>query len=400
MDTLDSSAHPESSPFGDLGLRSSVVRALAQHGFTQPTAFQREFIPLFLGGQDVMALAPSGTGRTIAYSLPMLHLSDRNSPAQGVVIVPTEQSAQRAVGELRRLGEFTPIRARGIREYLQLMAQMSRDSGGRDRDDRRDRGGRHGGGRGRDRGGRGFGGRDRNRGDRGRRPVEPPHLVVGDVETIADAVETNELDLDRLRFLVFEDPEAMLEAPMRSALDAILGSLADGQQSVIISSDLQPAVEDVFGRLLHSPARVNIPVPELSDEMRKATDLAPFLAELEARRLEREARRSAPPGDQRRDHSSGPSRRDQSSRPRGPMPDVKTTETLTIHSESVSAVINSSSSSSSAPAPQSPPRGDLPVWERAAPLDPVKFPMGIAPTKPPRRVLRGKYPTRRGSAES
>lgn len=380
---------PDLGPFGELGLRSSVVRALTQHGFRKPTALQRELIPLVLGGQDVLASAPSGTGRTVAYALPLLHLSAREQPVQGVVIVPTPEHANRAVGEFRRLGEFTPIRARSIRDFLHMMSQMSREGGGgRDRD-------RRGGGRDRDRrgggGGRGgFGGRGGGRGSRnghgGPRRTEPPHLVVGDVDTVADAVETGEIDLDRLRFLVFEDPETMLEGAMRSALDAILSSLADGQQTLIVSGDLQPGVEEALGRLLHGPARVTAGAPELSEETRKETDLAPFLAELEARRRERDARREGGGGSER---GGRPDRGGRFGN-RGPMTDVKPSGQAPVTGESVTIVTQQTTTSTTIRV-----KGPVPIWEQRTPPDPVKFPMGIAPTKPPKRVLRAKHRTRR-----
>ena len=71
--------------FDSLGLRAELLRAIDAQGFSTPTPVQAKSIPVILQGRDVMASAQTGTGKTAAFSLPMLHeLSQK--PAQGAAV--------------------------------------------------------------------------------------------------------------------------------------------------------------------------------------------------------------------------------------------------------------------------------------------------------------------------
>lgn len=85
--------------FENLGLNSQLLSALARAGYTSPTPIQQQAIPAVLNGGDVLAAAQTGTGKTAAFSLPILDLLDRN-PAQGkqpraLILTPTRELAAR-----------------------------------------------------------------------------------------------------------------------------------------------------------------------------------------------------------------------------------------------------------------------------------------------------------------
>ncbi|MDX1394365.1 MAG: DEAD/DEAH box helicase [Gemmatimonadota bacterium] len=101
-----------SDAFAELGLSPHLVRAVERAGYTEPTAIQREAIPAALTGQDVLGMAQTGTGKTAAFTLPMVQrLADtehRDAP-RGLVITPTRELAQQIGKAVRTYGTASSI---------------------------------------------------------------------------------------------------------------------------------------------------------------------------------------------------------------------------------------------------------------------------------------------------
>ena len=85
--------------FADLGLMADLTRAVADHGYTQPTPVQMEAIPVILDGRDVLAGAQTGTGKTAAFTLPLLQRLMTTLPESGahpvraLIVTPTLKAA-------------------------------------------------------------------------------------------------------------------------------------------------------------------------------------------------------------------------------------------------------------------------------------------------------------------
>lgn len=83
--------------FADLALAPTLLRALAEEGFTSPTPIQAHSIPMLLEGSDLLGLAQTGTGKTAAFALPLLHrlaMAPRPAPKRGarvLVLAPTRE---------------------------------------------------------------------------------------------------------------------------------------------------------------------------------------------------------------------------------------------------------------------------------------------------------------------
>src|SRR5207244_5717955 len=101
-----------SMPFKALGLHPSLVQATRDLRYVQPTPIQAEAIPAVLAGRDVLATAQTGTGKTAAYMLPILHrLLDRpRGTSQALVVTPTRELAQQIDDVLLGLAYHTNIR--------------------------------------------------------------------------------------------------------------------------------------------------------------------------------------------------------------------------------------------------------------------------------------------------
>src|SRR4249920_1683503 len=99
--------------FESLGLSPALVRVLSEIGYTQPTPIQSEAIPLALAGHDLLGGAQTGTGKTAAFSLPLLHRLSENAPPAGagprriraLVLTPTRELAAQVQDSLRTYGK-------------------------------------------------------------------------------------------------------------------------------------------------------------------------------------------------------------------------------------------------------------------------------------------------------
>ena len=94
----------ENITFSDLGLSDAMLRALEKKGYGYPTTIQQEAIPPFLEWKDVIAKAPTGTGKTFAFGIPMIEHIDASCPdVQGLILAPTRELAIQIGDELRGL---------------------------------------------------------------------------------------------------------------------------------------------------------------------------------------------------------------------------------------------------------------------------------------------------------
>src|SRR5213592_1112231 len=96
--------------FSQLGLHPNLLRGLKDLGFTRPTAIQADAIPPAMAGQDLLACAMTGSGKTAAFLLPILHrLIDKpRGTTRALVLTPTRELAQQILDDMKDLSVHTP----------------------------------------------------------------------------------------------------------------------------------------------------------------------------------------------------------------------------------------------------------------------------------------------------
>jgi ATP-dependent RNA helicase RhlE len=102
--------------FGELNLSSSLLKALAEMGFVSPTPVQEKVFPVIMSGKDVIAIAQTGTGKTLAYLLPVLRqvtFSNKKEP-RILILVPTRELVLQVVEEIRKLTAYMSVRVVGV----------------------------------------------------------------------------------------------------------------------------------------------------------------------------------------------------------------------------------------------------------------------------------------------
>jgi superfamily II DNA/RNA helicase len=185
-----------SSSFADLGVSARVIDALADEGIEQPFAIQRLVIGDVLAGRDVLAQSPTGSGKTLAFVVPVLDRIERGDgcPA-ALVLAPTRELAAQIVEDARPLA-----RARG----LEVAAVY---------------------------GGVGF--------DKQLRAVRRAHLLVATPGRLEDLMARGAVSLRRLRVLVLDEADRMLDMGFRPAVDRIVAACPRDRQTLFFSATLE-----------------------------------------------------------------------------------------------------------------------------------------------------------------
>ncbi|XP_064031506.1 probable ATP-dependent RNA helicase DDX56 [Pogoniulus pusillus] len=222
----------EATPAGfeHMGLDPRLLRAVAELGWATPTAIQAQAIPLALEGRDLLARARTGSGKTAAYSLPLLQhlLRAKAGPAvaqavRALVLVPSKELGQQVVGSLRQLAAFC---ARDVR-VADLCAQSDLDA---------------------------------------QRPVlmEKPDVVVGTPGRVLAHLGARSLSLrSSLELLVLDEADLLLAFGFGDDIRALLCHLPKIYQALLMSATFSPDVEALNELVLHNPVRLCPPEPRL-----------------------------------------------------------------------------------------------------------------------------------------
>ena len=186
--------------FESLGLRSSVCKGVHAVGFDHPTDIQAELIPLILAGKDVIGQARTGTGKTAAFGLPILHLAKEELPAQAIVLAPTRELAAQVAAELEELGRFTPMKIVCVVGGESMKDQSSSLKDG-------------------------------------------AQIVVGTPGRVLDMIGRKQLRLDNVRFAVLDEVDRMLDIGFRDDIKKLLKQIKTEHQTVFVSATLDDEIE-------------------------------------------------------------------------------------------------------------------------------------------------------------
>jgi ATP-dependent RNA helicase DeaD len=215
-------AAPASAPsFADLGLRAELVAALTALGYEEPTPVQAEAVPPLLEGRDVLGQAATGTGKTAAFALPLLHRlpeGDGGGPS-ALVLAPTRELAVQVSEAVHRYG-------RGLRRGAGARVVPV------------------------------YGGQPIGRQLRAlERGVD---VVVATPGRAVDHLQRGTLRLDDVRTVVLDEADEMLDMGFAEDLDRILEALPAQRQTVLFSATLPQRIDRLARRHLQDPLRISI----------------------------------------------------------------------------------------------------------------------------------------------
>lgn len=204
-------------PFQALGLPPTLVKATREIHYVKPTPIQAQAIPAILAGRDLLAMAQTGTGKTAAFLLPMLHrlLGQPRNKIQALILSPTRELAQQIQAMLRELARHTTLRS-GI--VL---------------------------------GGTAIGPQDKLL----RAGVE---VLVATTGRLLDHLRSNSACLSNVHTLVLDEADRMLDMGFLPDIKRIIGRLPARRQTLMFSATMPPVIAQLARQILRQPTTIEI----------------------------------------------------------------------------------------------------------------------------------------------
>src|SRR5437868_14036684 len=176
----DKTEHPPvPEAFAALGVRPSILRALADAKFVTPSEIQNLLIPRALAGVDLLGQARTGTGKTAAFGIPILQQALKGVGTQAIILVPTRELAVQVDAEVKRLAQFTPIRTVAVYGGQKIAAQM-------------------------------------------KYLKHHPEVIIGTPGRVIDLLDRRIIHFDNIRFVVLDEVDRMLDIGFRDDIRNIL----------------------------------------------------------------------------------------------------------------------------------------------------------------------------------
>ncbi len=205
-------------PFSKFGLDVALLRAIQKSGYVRPTPVQAAAIPKVMSGNDVIAIAQTGTGKTAAFVLPMLHRlveASGEREIRALILAPTRELAVQIMENIRNYGQSLPIRVAAIYGGVEEEAQIKALRKG-------------------------------------------VHIVVATPGRLIDLLGRQKLDFRMLETLVLDEADRMLHMGFLPDIEKIIGHLPKRRQTLMFSATLSKEVESLARRFLYHPKMVQI----------------------------------------------------------------------------------------------------------------------------------------------
>jgi ATP-dependent RNA helicase DeaD len=212
------------STFEEMQLNPALLKGLAGMGFVKPFPIQERAIGPLLAGRDLIGQARTGTGKTAAFSLPMLQGVDTKSHrVQALVLAPTRELALQITEEARRLGAHTGARIVTIYGGQSINVQM----------------------------------------DSLRRGAQ---IIVGTPGRVIDFLERGWLSLDSVKYVVLDEADTMLDMGFIEDVEFILGRTPQGRQTCLFSATMPFRITELARKYMQVPVTVMVDADEPSVE--------------------------------------------------------------------------------------------------------------------------------------
>lgn len=214
MPAPEAESAPLPEAFRAIGVRGAGLRAVAALGFERPTPIQERAMPLLYEGRDVVGLAQTGTGKTLAFGEPLARAIDpARTVVQGLVLVPTRELCDQVTEVIAHLGRFhgfTTIRLVGGKPVARDLIALER--GG--------------------------------------------HVVVGTPGRVIDHLRRRTLSLSRTRFVVLDEADEMLDIGFARDIDQILRQVPLERQTALFSATMPMSISRLVWRYMRDSERV------------------------------------------------------------------------------------------------------------------------------------------------
>ncbi|MBX4188303.1 MAG: DEAD/DEAH box helicase [Candidatus Doudnabacteria bacterium] len=207
------------SNFPDLGIAPKLIQILDKNNYKNPTPIQLKSIPIAIEGKDLMGIAQTGTGKTLAFGIPMIQrLAQTSGQKKGLVLLPTRELALQVDANLKKLGQ--PL---GLKTAVLI------------------------------------GGEPMNKQIRALK--QDPHIIVATPGRLNDHLENTRLSLQNVSILVLDEADHMLDMGFAPQIKKILDRVPKQRQTMLFSATMPDEIVKLANTYMQLPLRVEVAPP-------------------------------------------------------------------------------------------------------------------------------------------
>jgi ATP-dependent RNA helicase DeaD len=202
--------------FTELGLNPQIQKSLAELGYIDATPIQEEAIPFVLeSDQDLIGLAQTGTGKTAAFGLPILHKLEKNRQVQAIILCPTRELCLQISKEMSGFAKYSNVGIATVYGGARVDLQIQQLRAG-------------------------------------------ANIVVGTPGRVHDLVGRKILKLETIRFVVLDEADEMLDLGFKEDLDDILSETPDDKQTLLFSATMSSTIRQIAKKYMNEPQEISV----------------------------------------------------------------------------------------------------------------------------------------------
>ncbi|TXE11022.1 DEAD/DEAH box helicase [Algoriphagus aquimarinus] len=216
--------------FSELGLSKQILEAIKKANYDSPYPIQIEAIPAILQKKDVLGIAPTGSGKTASYILPILQRLQEKAPNKGrmipvLVLVPTRELASQVAEVTENFARFLnrPVKALAVFGGVSINPQMMKIYG--------------------------------------------TDILIATPGRLLDLLSKNSLNLNQVEVLVLDEADKVLNMGFKEEVDQILEKLPKKRQNILFSATSEESVEGLIDEMLHEPVRISAEPDTVSPDL-------------------------------------------------------------------------------------------------------------------------------------
>lgn len=209
--------------FDELNITKETKKALSDIGYVEMTEIQEKSIPVILEGKDVIGQSKTGTGKTAAYSLPVIEMIDNNSRnVQALILCPTRELATQVTNEIRKYMKYKDsIKTVCIYGGQSIETQI-------------------------------------------RELKHGPQIIVGTPGRIMDHMRRKTIKLDSTKIVILDEADEMLNMGFEEDIETILKDINENRQTLLFSATMSPRILKITDKYLKNPVNIKIKANELT----------------------------------------------------------------------------------------------------------------------------------------
>ncbi len=214
MENIERHTHEKLASFYGLGIAPRLLDILGQLGFKSPTPIQAQAIPVAIQGKDVVGIAQTGTGKTLAFGIPMLQRLTQTG-GQGLIVLPTRELALQVDEALIRVCRYIKLKTAVLIGGISLGPQM-------------------------------------------RTIANKPHVIIATPGRLIDHLQQKNIRLNNVQIVVLDEADRMLDMGFAPQIKQILRLLPGERQTMLFSATMPPEIMKMAAGHMKLPIRVEI----------------------------------------------------------------------------------------------------------------------------------------------